>query len=335
MKNNVPENIGDYIRRIRNEKGISINELVKQSGVSKGYISQIENGHFKPSADVLGKLSKSLRADFFELMVKAGYMTKESKENGLDENFITTMIKQLSFNDKKEFILDFICNSDRKYISRSNDLVKLRKESIEEISKIGDIKTLEEDTITDFLIENFYTFGSIGDYLKLLRLHRGISIDEMAHDLDVDKDEYLKNENSLIQGYPLLTEKSEQIGFLLNVGELVSWYSKQQVSKMQREGLVKTVKSFSNGILMKEDRKEKKWTFCIDYLMDNETKISLDHSNDDSQIWEKVSNNFFSIENLLFINKNISINNRLLTEKEKQKALQILQLVFNDSENNS
>ena len=74
------ENIGDYIRRIRNEKGISINELVKQSGVSKGYISQIENNKFSPSLDIVRKLSNALDTDFYELAWRAGLYTDEEIE---------------------------------------------------------------------------------------------------------------------------------------------------------------------------------------------------------------------------------------------------------------
>lgn len=80
MDKNEYENIGDYIRRIRNEKGISINELVKQSGVSKGYISQIENNKFSPSLDIVRKLSNALDIDFYDLAWRAGLYTDEEIE---------------------------------------------------------------------------------------------------------------------------------------------------------------------------------------------------------------------------------------------------------------
>lgn len=80
MKENEFENIGEYIRSVRNEKGMSINELVKQSGVSKGYISQIENNKFNPSLDIVRKISNALDADFYELAYLAGHFTEHEKE---------------------------------------------------------------------------------------------------------------------------------------------------------------------------------------------------------------------------------------------------------------
>lgn len=77
---------GSYIKEIRNEKGLSLRELSKRSGISHPYLSQLENGKNKnPSPDIIEKLSKGLGVDFhglwltFSKSVQGQYL-KEQKE---------------------------------------------------------------------------------------------------------------------------------------------------------------------------------------------------------------------------------------------------------------
>ena len=60
---------GGNIRIIREEKGMTLNELATLSGVSKSYISYIERGMQKnPSISVLEKISTALGIEFIELI---------------------------------------------------------------------------------------------------------------------------------------------------------------------------------------------------------------------------------------------------------------------------
>lgn len=68
--------IGSKIKGIRKEKGISIAELSKNSGVSAGLISQVERNAVNPSVATLWKISKSLN-------VSIGYFFDE--EEGVPE----------------------------------------------------------------------------------------------------------------------------------------------------------------------------------------------------------------------------------------------------------
>ena len=53
--------LGDVIRNLRMEKGLSPGELAKQSGVSRPYLWQLESGgKTNPSFDVLEKLACAL-----------------------------------------------------------------------------------------------------------------------------------------------------------------------------------------------------------------------------------------------------------------------------------
>jgi transcriptional regulator with XRE-family HTH domain len=54
--------IGEYIRRQRQLAKISLRQLAVQAGVSNPYLSQIERGLRKPSAEVLNQIAKGLHS---------------------------------------------------------------------------------------------------------------------------------------------------------------------------------------------------------------------------------------------------------------------------------
>jgi transcriptional regulator with XRE-family HTH domain len=66
--------IGDYIRQQRNNAKISLRQLSKQAGVSNPYLSQIERGLRKPSAEILQQIAKGLRISAEALYVQAGIL---------------------------------------------------------------------------------------------------------------------------------------------------------------------------------------------------------------------------------------------------------------------
>jgi transcriptional regulator with XRE-family HTH domain len=72
--------IGEYIREQRNNAKISLRELAKQAGVSNPYLSQIERGLRKPSAEILQQIAKGLRISAEVLYVEAGIL--EQRDGG-------------------------------------------------------------------------------------------------------------------------------------------------------------------------------------------------------------------------------------------------------------
>ncbi|WP_367134509.1 helix-turn-helix domain-containing protein [Saccharothrix sp. HUAS TT1] len=80
--------IGDYIRRQRNTAKISLRQLSKLAGVSNPYLSQIERGLRKPSAEVLQQIAKGLRISAEALYVEAGIL--EQREGGALADAIVT-----------------------------------------------------------------------------------------------------------------------------------------------------------------------------------------------------------------------------------------------------
>lgn len=78
--------IGKYLKDLRKEKKLTLVELSSKSGVSNPYLSQIENGKFVPSPEILKRLAGPLGVLHSDLMLKAGHLTqKEHKDREWDE----------------------------------------------------------------------------------------------------------------------------------------------------------------------------------------------------------------------------------------------------------
>src|SRR3981081_4582061 len=70
----VASDIGEYTRQQRSNAKISLRQLSKLAGVSNPYLSQIERGVRKPSAEILQQIAKGLRISAEALYVQAGIL---------------------------------------------------------------------------------------------------------------------------------------------------------------------------------------------------------------------------------------------------------------------
>lgn len=72
------ESLGDYLRDQRTQAQMSLRQLAELADVSNPYLSQIERGLRKPSAEVLQQIAKALRISAESLYVRAGILDAES-----------------------------------------------------------------------------------------------------------------------------------------------------------------------------------------------------------------------------------------------------------------
>lgn len=68
------DELGAYIRHQRESAALSLRRLAKIAGVSNPYLSQIERGLRKPSAEILQAIAKALEISSETLYVKAGIL---------------------------------------------------------------------------------------------------------------------------------------------------------------------------------------------------------------------------------------------------------------------
>jgi transcriptional regulator with XRE-family HTH domain len=71
------ESLGDYRREQRVSSRLSVRQLAEQAGVSNPYLSQIERGLRRPSAEVLQQLAKALRISAEQLYIRAGIVSPD------------------------------------------------------------------------------------------------------------------------------------------------------------------------------------------------------------------------------------------------------------------
>ena len=74
--------LGDYLKEQRTQSRLSLRQLAEQVGVSNPYLSQIERGLRRPSAEVLQQLAKALRISAEQLYIRAGIVSPEDGVGG-------------------------------------------------------------------------------------------------------------------------------------------------------------------------------------------------------------------------------------------------------------
>lgn len=74
----VMTDFGQYLRKLRKAKGMSIRQLALKARVSNPYLSQLEKGkRSRPSPEILARLASCLGVTYGELMKAAGYPTED------------------------------------------------------------------------------------------------------------------------------------------------------------------------------------------------------------------------------------------------------------------
>ncbi|AZI58925.1 XRE family transcriptional regulator [Nakamurella antarctica] len=71
---NPVRDLGEFIRDQRTTAQISLRQLAAKAGVSNPYLSQVERGLRKPSADILAQIAHGLQISVESLLTKAGIL---------------------------------------------------------------------------------------------------------------------------------------------------------------------------------------------------------------------------------------------------------------------
>ena len=79
----LPQDIGGFIRDLRQTAKISLRQLADRAGVSNPYLSQIERGLRKPSAEVLQQIASALRVSTPAMYLRAGLLDSEGQQGVL------------------------------------------------------------------------------------------------------------------------------------------------------------------------------------------------------------------------------------------------------------
>lgn len=109
------ENLGDYLREQRRLAQMSLRQLAEKSEVSNPYLSQIERGLRRPSAEVLQQIARALKISVESLYVKAGILDAEESAAGSVEHAIA---REPRLSDRQRTALidiyrSFLADADR------------------------------------------------------------------------------------------------------------------------------------------------------------------------------------------------------------------------------
>jgi transcriptional regulator with XRE-family HTH domain len=109
----VPD-VGRFIRDQRSEVGMSLRKLASAAGVSNPYLSQIERGLRRPSAEILNGIAKALRISAETLYVKAGILDDRKGA----EDVVATILADRSITERQKQVLAQIYTSFREETER-------------------------------------------------------------------------------------------------------------------------------------------------------------------------------------------------------------------------
>ncbi|MFG2354232.1 helix-turn-helix domain-containing protein [Streptomyces sp. NPDC048521] len=109
-------NLGEYLREQRRNAQLSLRQLADAAGVSNPYLSQIERGLRKPSAEVLQQVAKALRISAETLYVRAGILDadRDGQDRVREGGTRAAILADPSLNERQKQVLLQIYESFRK-----------------------------------------------------------------------------------------------------------------------------------------------------------------------------------------------------------------------------
>lgn len=103
--------LGEFIRDRRGAARLSLRKLSEQAGISNPYLSQIERGLRKPSAEILQSIAKALRISAETLYIQAGIL--DEKDDG-ERSVVTAVYSDPMLNERQKQVLVDIYDSFRR-----------------------------------------------------------------------------------------------------------------------------------------------------------------------------------------------------------------------------
>jgi len=110
--------LGEYLKEQRISAQMSLRQLADQAGVSNPYLSQIERGLRKPSAEVLQQIAKALRISAEQVYIRAGIL---SPDEGVGSSVELAVLGDSRLTERQKRSLLDVYQSFLALNSRAND----------------------------------------------------------------------------------------------------------------------------------------------------------------------------------------------------------------------
>lgn len=102
--------VGKFIRERRRSGGLSLRKLASMAGVSNPYLSQIERGLRRPSAEILNGIAKALRISAETLYVQAGILDERKRA---EDDMVGAVLADRTITERQKQVLIQIYTSFR------------------------------------------------------------------------------------------------------------------------------------------------------------------------------------------------------------------------------
>ncbi|WKA55350.1 helix-turn-helix transcriptional regulator [Planococcus shixiaomingii] len=295
---------GEKIKSMRLLKGLTIREVAQNAGISHSYLSQIENHRRDtPSPDIVKKIAEGLNADYYDLLRIAGYANTSHSHHG----FISKQIKMAPDEFKKEFM-----GKHDQHLQRE---IRWRDEMTE---KFG--YPLDSPEVAVRFPDTFLFNATASDYLKLLRVNKEITIEEMADRLGIDAPSYreAEEENELNYFSEFLLTHSEKLGEIFEVGDFRDWLL-TVYTETPNQSFIDAYKpeAFTKEITLLVPSVVKK--------INKEGNVYFQKYDD-----EQLKSNFNKLENILSPDHSLSYAGKILSPKDKSRIMQMIDILLDN-----
>jgi transcriptional regulator with XRE-family HTH domain len=297
----------DFLKATRKAKNLSTHKLAELSGVSQSYLSNLETGKRKnpPSPEIISKLSTALEIDYFQVMRLAGYLEVSKKENDYTFEKAVSCLSEL----EKIEILKNMFENEKEYEKL------LKRHGLEEL----------------FSIE-FTLRAKFGDYLRLLRIAKNISLIEISNKSGISVEILLEYESGKRLEPPL--DDFFKIGKVLEIEDLDEWLKKNTTYYHNESNLRKVLDAM--------DLKDARATEANTINFKNTSIVSFEVSSIEATVDnngysvirvipnEELKERFFSLEHVLERDGNVYYKGHVLTKQEREKIKKILEIFFEE-----
>jgi transcriptional regulator with XRE-family HTH domain len=118
------KDVGTFIRDQRRAANVSLRKLAELAGVSNPYLSQIERGLRRPSAEILSGIAKALRISAETMYVKAGIL--DPRKDIHPDDLVSRIMSDRTITERQKQVLIQIYNSFREETERAREARRKR-----------------------------------------------------------------------------------------------------------------------------------------------------------------------------------------------------------------
>jgi len=128
--------LGEFIREQRSVARLSVRRLSDMAGISNPYLSQIERGLRRPSAEILQQIARALRISAETLYVRAGILDARDSDRNLADSILAE--PSLTEDQKRTLLRIYLSfRRENEAFRRENEAFRRENEAVTAPAEAG------------------------------------------------------------------------------------------------------------------------------------------------------------------------------------------------------